>query len=412
MAFNWDYNLTSLEGFELPSFMPPPDQSTATYNNAPVTQDQLNLYGILADQRASFVPEYGPLFQVGDGYGNNRDPGGVLVKDPYRNMWDADGDAIKSRQDAFFDFLGGWGLGGNSATDRVDPVTGENLVGIWSESQAFEELPDNWLDQLINDTFQKTVNPDIFITGNPTPTADPAPAADPNQTDQNGQDGAPDPNQTGGGQADPVPDVNAGVQDPFPDGDFKPSRGDSNNNDWWRDVPQIFDIFRRGNPVSQSPDNLPDWLKKTFSISDMMSGGQGGSATATGGNASVTGGNSSNIFSDMFGGMFGDIGKTVIDAGFSNYAADKQLEGINNATNLQRDIYNADVARLQPYNQLGRDNMSAAQAAINKQPSMRDLFSGQYNVNPNTNVSYNMSGLPSMQAGGRGMFGNDPSGGR
>jgi len=136
-------------------------------------------------------------------------------------------------------------------------------------------------------------------------------------------------------------------------------------------------------------------------------GGQGGSANATGGSSFI-----SDLFGDIVGGslsnVLGDIGNTVINAGVSNYAADQQRNANTDALNFYRDVYQGQIDRLEPFRQSGLSSIPGLETAANTNPQLRDLFAGQQQINPNTNVQRGFQGSP-LQAGNRQLQGLDSS---
>ena len=175
----------------------------------------------------------------------------------------------------------------------------------------------------------------------------------------------------------------------------------------------IFDIFNvLGGGSGGTPPFNPNGGDMTYD--DLANlpifgngGGQGGSATATGGSNFI-----SDLFGDIVGGslsnVLGDIGNTVINAGVSNYAADQQRDANRDALDFYGNIYQSQIDRLEPFRQSGLGAIPGLEAAANANPQLRDLFAGQQNINPNTNVQRSFNGQP-MQAGSRGLNNLDPS---
>ena len=84
---------------------------------------------------------------------------------------------------------------------------------------------------------------------------------------------------------------------------------------------------------------------------------------------------------------FSDLLNQTLNFGLSDYAADQYRDALGDQIDFNRDIYNENVQRLDPYNQLGLRNISGAEAEGQSQPELRNLLSGQMDVDPNTNVS-------------------------
>jgi hypothetical protein len=199
----------------------------------------------------------------------------------------------------------------------------------------------------------------------------------------------------GSGQVPPPPNTNTGGRN---GGGFN--------------IFDIFNVLGGGSGSGATPPFNPNGGDMTYD--DLANlpifgngGGQGGSATATGGSNFI-----SDLFGDIVGGslsnVLGDIGNTVINAGVSNYAADQQRDANRDALDFYGGIYQGQIDRLEPFRQAGLGGIPGLTNAANTNPQYRDLFAGQQNINPNTNVQRSFQGQP-MQAGSRGLNNLDPS---
>ena len=282
------------------------------------------------------------------------------------------------------------------------------------------------------DIFKDTVNPDIFSTGDinqtdPTTMPEPqTPASQPTPTPSR-------PDETGG----PTPTFPS-TSDVFGDqpSDNTPpldESGDTNEPDkpWWENIMSGTWDEQWPNPndpnTQQNGGSFLDWITGMFnqqqagnqtqgqSIGNVVSGGGSvGDTTASGG----TGG--SNVLGDI-GSSIGDIlgggvtaggasiGDTIINSGISAYAADKQLDGINAGISQQKSQYDADVLRMEKYNQLGIDNISAAELAAQSKPVEKDMFAGQATISPSTTAAFDLSKLNEIVAGSKEMGAVDPN---
>ena len=73
----------------------------------------------------------------------------------------------------------------------------------------------------------------------------------------------------------------------------------------------------------------------------------------------------------------------VVNIAGNEYMADQYREANHDTLNFQRDIYNQNVDRLDPYNQLGLRNIDPLQDAARNNPQARNMFAGQYSIDPN-----------------------------
>jgi len=88
-----------------------------------------------------------------------------------------------------------------------------------------------------------------------------------------------------------------------------------------------------------------------------------------------------------FGGMFGDMGNTLINAGISNYVADKFKESQQDWINHLNTTYQNQVNRTDPYNQLGQRNLDNLYWEGQTTPARTNPFEGRFWLNPDTNVA-------------------------
>lgn len=82
-----------------------------------------------------------------------------------------------------------------------------------------------------------------------------------------------------------------------------------------------------------------------------------------------------------------DLVNQTLNFGLTDYAADKYQDALRDQINFNQGIYNQNVSRLDPYNQLGIRNIDAAQWQARNVPQMLDTQAGQMAVNPNVSVA-------------------------
>jgi len=131
-------------------------------------------------------------------------------------------------------------------------------------------------------------------------------------------------------------------------------------------------IFGKGDDMTTAL--TADEILKKFP--DLFKGTSAAGGTATANNSLV----------NELGGMFGDIGNTVLNLGATNYAADKALDANREGINFAQGVYDNQVDRLEPFRQAGIGALGGVNAEANANPELYNMFAGQNNVNPNTNV--------------------------
>lgn len=281
---------------------------------------------------------------------------------------------------------------------------------------------------LINEAIRNLPNP-IYgyppIQTGPTASA-PQPGPTVTPTQQEGYQSTR-PDETGRNPGVRIPDPTGGsgqIPNPPPSGG-----GGGSDYDPFDILGEIlrggWDIFNGGNGGGTPPffpdsggdmdDDFWDWI---FGGS---SGGAGGNATATGGNATggnATGGNNSlgDILTDVvsnfdFGGMIGDLGDTVINNALSADAYEEIGKQQERDLEFRQGIYDADVERLDPYNQLGLRNIQGLEDAAQSNPVKRNVFAGQESIttDPSVNRRFANGGLPAMTSGNRNLRGANPN---
>jgi len=207
------------------------------------------------------------------------------------------------------------------------------------------------------------------------------------------------------------PDETGRVGDQFPTGGDgqvpdAPSGGGNNGSNPIFDILRQFPIFGGGGGVSQVPTGDNGGFGLDEFLGQILGGGgstsQGGAATATGGNASnvlsdligaVTGGNASNSLPDLLS----NVGNTVINAGATDYVADKQCEANKDALDFNKDVFQSGIDRLEPFHQSGLNPLPDLEAAASSNPRLRDLFqsvnlpqAGNRGVSSSSNLNYSM----------------------
>lgn len=136
-----------------------------------------------------------------------------------------------------------------------------------------------------------------------------------------------------------------------------------------------------------------------FSIDDLLRlpifGGDGGGEPPIGDGPMSDGGIIDLIFggggetSQSLSNVLGDIGNTVINAGFNQLAADTFRDANRDALEFANQV----LERSEPFRQLGIRNIDQLQAAARTNPELLDLFEGQLQSDPTTNVQLNTQGL-------------------
>lgn len=154
-----------------------------------------------------------------------------------------------------------------------------------------------------------------------------------------------------------------------PDGSGTPTNGgggSSNGGIDWNDI--LGGIFGGGNndtgdDMSQLPIDL---------------GGSGGSGGAGG----------TGWIGDLLNNFdFADMLNQTINVGLSDYAANKYEDALGNQLDFNQGIYDENVSRLNPYNQLGMNNIDTAQWHARNLPQLDPTRATQTAINPNVNVA-------------------------
>lgn len=337
----------------------------------------------------------GSLFDIGSIIGND----GLPTFDPYTSIKDKPA-LSQIFESGFFDNQ----ILKNVLDNITDP---KKIKEISDAAQGYVKTSTGGTINtgIIKDAIKNLPTPDISGQRPPTQTG-PAtdspppqkkvspPKYEPKRPDETGtRKGGGTTVVTGGGKVPSAPTITVGGGD-----------GGFDILDIFRNLPDIFG----GGGNARTPGFNPNAGGNDMDIDDLLKlpvfggGGSGGSSSSNASNS--LGDILTDVVSNFdFGGLIGDLGDTVINNALSADAFKEIGKQQDRDLAFRKDIYDKDVARLDPYNQLGLRNIAGVESAARNNPVKRNIMDGQEEIETDSLVRrmFEDGGLPALEGGNR-----------